>query len=53
MNIAWSALPFENLTLAQLYAILRLREEVFVVEQITDIGHLYPECDGWDERRCT
>ncbi len=32
-NISWEFLPFEALTNAQLYAILRARAEVFIVEQ--------------------
>jgi ElaA protein len=33
MNIKWISKKFEDLTVLQLYAILRLRSEVFVVEQ--------------------
>lgn len=33
MNIYWSCVPFPMLTPEQLYAALRLRSEVFVVEQ--------------------
>jgi ElaA protein len=32
-NIRWQCCPFQDLTLDQLYAILRARSEVFVVEQ--------------------
>lgn len=32
-EIQWSFLPFDELSPAQLYAILRLRSEVFIVEQ--------------------
>ncbi|NJE06725.1 GNAT family N-acetyltransferase, partial [Thermococcus sp. M36] len=33
MHINWVIKPFENLTVTELYAVLRLRSEVFVVEQ--------------------
>ena len=33
MTIRWTVLPFEALTLLILYDVLRLRAEVFVVEQ--------------------
>lgn len=33
MQLTWLHLPFQDLSLNQLYAILRLRAEVFVVEQ--------------------
>lgn len=33
MNINWELKPFDQLTVHQLYAILQLRSEVFVVEQ--------------------
>lgn len=33
MNIEWVCKPFSDLTPQQLYAILRLRNEIFVVEQ--------------------
>lgn len=33
MQLTWLHLPFQDLSLDQLYAILRLRAEVFVVEQ--------------------
>jgi ElaA protein len=33
MSITWNRLKFDELTLEQLYAILRLRIEVFIVEQ--------------------
>lgn len=33
MNISWSFKPFDELTARELYAIIRLRNEVFVVEQ--------------------
>ena len=33
MPVSWNCLKFKNLTLEQLYAILQLRIEVFIVEQ--------------------
>lgn len=33
MQITWKCIKFEELTLQQLYAILQLRNEVFIVEQ--------------------
>lgn len=33
MQLAWTFKPFSDLTLSELYALLRLRSEVFVVEQ--------------------
>lgn len=33
MSIAWKSKPFNELTAAELYAIMQLRNEVFVVEQ--------------------
>jgi ElaA protein len=40
----WTAKPFEQLTLHELYAILQLRNEVFVVEQRCH----YADCDNKD-----
>lgn len=43
----WAWLPFEALTLAQLYAVLALRQRVFVVEQrciYLDVDGLDPSC---------
>ncbi|CAH1522577.1 Protein ElaA [Vibrio owensii] len=42
--INWTALPFSQLTTTQLYEMLRLRVDVFVVEQTCP----YPELDGKD-----
>jgi ElaA protein len=42
--IAWRSLTFDALTPAELYAVLRLRTEVFVVEQ----GCLFQDMDGSD-----
>jgi ElaA protein len=33
MNLTWTCKPFDNLTPQELYSILQLRSEVFVVEQ--------------------
>ena len=43
--IYWTCKPFANLTLTQLYAALRLRSQVFVVEQNCP----YLDLDGLDE----
>src|SRR3978361_2277563 len=42
--ITWQWNSFADLTVAQLYAILALRQEVFVLEQAC----LYPDIDGLD-----
>ena len=42
----WLCLPFEHLSLAQLYAILALRQEVFAVEQ----NCAYQDVDGVDPK---
>lgn len=44
MEIVWQIKAFEALTVMELYAILRLRSEVFVVEQ----NCVYPDLDGKD-----
>lgn len=56
MNIIWNFKKFEELTTKELYEILQLRAEVFVVEQdcpYNDVdgkdvkcGHLWAEMDG-------
>ena len=43
--ISWTCKPFAELTLAELYAALRLRAEIFVVEQNCP----YLDLDGLDE----
>jgi ElaA protein len=43
-DIHWTCLPFEQLDPHRLYALLRLRVDVFVVEQACP----YPELDGRD-----
>ena len=44
MNISWSLKPFQDLPLEELYEILQLRNEVFVVEQKCN----YLDIDGKD-----
>ena len=44
MNIQWQIKPFEALTVMELYEILKLRSEVFVVEQ----NCVYQDIDGKD-----
>lgn len=43
-EITWHCVPFDALTLQQLYALLRLRQEVFAVEQAS----IYLDVDGRD-----
>lgn len=43
-SLRWQCLRFEQLSTTQLYALLRLRSDVFVVEQQC----AYPELDGKD-----
>jgi ElaA protein len=45
-NLIWHYKKFEDLNSAELYEILRLRTEVFVVEQ----NCVYQECDGKDKK---
>ncbi|MDQ5821261.1 MAG: GNAT family N-acetyltransferase [Actinomycetota bacterium] len=55
IELTWERRPFQELTTSQLYAILALRSEVFVVEQecvFQDVDGLDPECVhllGWDD----
>lgn len=44
--LQWYCEPFEKLSLPDLYGILQLRSEVFVVEQ----NCVYQDCDGKDEK---
>ena len=44
MNWQWSS--FDELSTSELYAILKLRQEVFVVEQ----NCIYQDCDGLDKK---
>ncbi len=45
MTLHWTTKPFEALTLAELYALLHLRSEVFVVEQNCP----FQDMDGHDQ----
>ncbi|HEY4154380.1 MAG TPA: GNAT family N-acetyltransferase, partial [Puia sp.] len=42
--ICWTCKKFEDLSPHELYAVLRLRNEVFIVEQHCP----YPDCDNKD-----
>src|SRR6186713_2983868 len=44
MNITWTILPFERLSVHDLHAVVKLRVDVFVVEQQCP----YAEIDGRD-----
>ncbi len=44
--IDWQIVPFEQLTLNQLYAVLKLRQDIFVVEQTCP----YHDMDGLDQQ---
>jgi ElaA protein len=46
MQLTWSHKTFDELTTTELYAILQLRNEVFVVEQ----NCVYPDIDGKDKK---
>lgn len=48
MNIQWTCVPFNELTVEQLYAALRLRSEVFVVEQ----NCVFLDMDNYDQQCC-
>ena len=45
MTLTWTTKPFHALTLAELYALLQLRSEVFVVEQTC----AFQDIDGQDQ----
>jgi ElaA protein len=45
MTLTWITKPFADLTLAELYALLQLRSEVFVVEQTCP----FQDIDGLDQ----
>jgi len=45
MHLTWTTKPFDSLTLAELYALLQLRSEVFVVEQTC----AFQDIDGQDQ----
>mgnify|MGYP002720280886 FL=1 len=44
--VTWQWLPFDALSREQLYELLRLRSEVFVVEQ----NCIFQDMDGLDDR---
>jgi ElaA protein len=46
MTLQWQTLSFDELSLEQMYAILRLRQQVFVVEQCC----AYQDLDNLDQR---
>lgn len=43
-TVRWSCLPWSSLTPAQLHALVKLRQDVFIVEQMCP----YPDLDGRD-----
>ncbi|WP_294276547.1 GNAT family N-acetyltransferase [uncultured Chryseobacterium sp.] len=45
-NIIWNIKSFEELTVPELYAIIKARVDVFVVEQVCP----YPDLDGYDQQ---
>lgn len=45
MTLTWTTKPFPDLTLSELYALLQLRSEVFVVEQTC----AFQDIDGQDQ----
>lgn len=45
MTLTWTTQPFDSLTLPELYALLQLRSEVFVVEQTC----AFQDIDGQDQ----
>ncbi|MGI4759129.1 MAG: GNAT family N-acetyltransferase [Janthinobacterium lividum] len=45
MTLTWTTKPFDSLTLPELYALLQLRSEVFVVEQTC----AFQDIDGLDQ----
>ena len=46
MSIQWTIKPFNELLITELYSVLQLRSEVFVVEQ----NCVYQDLDGKDEK---
>jgi ElaA protein len=46
MKLEWTNVSFTQFSLEELYAVLRLRQEVFVVEQNSP----YLDCDGLDQQ---
>ena len=45
-NLVWKVKKFEDLNASELYAIIKARIDVFVVEQDTP----YPDCDDYDQK---
>src|SRR5690606_33522293 len=46
MEIIWKTKSFEQLTVKELYGLLRLREQVFIIEQ----DCIYPDIDNKDHK---
>ena len=46
MDILWKIKPFETLTTAELYNLLQIRNEVFIVEQ----NCVYQDVDSKDQK---
>lgn len=46
MEIVWEVKAFEELTVQELYGLLRLREQVFIIEQ----NCIYPDLDNKDQK---
>jgi|SRR5690554_357546 len=46
MEVIWTARRFEELTVEELYGLLRLREQVFIIEQ----NCIYPDLDNKDQK---
>lgn len=46
MGIKWQVKAFEDLTVQELYGLLRLREQVFIIEQ----DCIYPDLDNKDQK---
>ncbi|SRR5690554_135325 len=46
MKIVWEAKYFSELTIEELYGLLRLREQVFIIEQ----NCVYPDLDNKDQK---
>jgi ElaA protein len=46
MEVTWQVKTFEELTVEELYGLLRLREQVFIIEQ----DCIYPDIDNKDQK---
>lgn len=46
MEVVWKIKSFEQLTVKELYGLLRLREQVFIIEQ----DCIYPDIDNKDQK---